>query len=310
MLEAALAGRHVPVLLQGATGRAARTHLALMRRYGTPIVAGVSPNPRTDEVDGVPLFASCQQAVAATGARASVIMVPPLSVLSAIQEALESGIALIVSVTEGMPVHDALKAARLARERGATWIGPSTPGMAVPGRLKLGFLPDAALAPGPLAVMSKSGTLSYEVCHRLVRRGIGQSCWIGVGGDPIKGTRFADLVPLFESHGGTRGVLVVGEIGGTEEEELATALRERRFDKPVFVVMAGASAPEGVTMGHAGALVHGDMGTLASKTSALQAADAEVFTRMQDAVERIAAVLGAPAGNLPQNVSTRLRRLD
>lgn len=292
MLERMLCGETPSVLLQGATGRAASTHLRLMRRYGTPIVAGVSVSKRTSEVDGVPIFASCAEAVAQTGATATVIMVPPLSVLPAIREAVDAGVRLIVSVTEGMPVHDAVNAAQLTRQRNVDWIGPSTPGMAIPNRLKLGFLPDAALLPGPLGVMSKSGTLSYEICYRLVQRGLGQSGWFGVGGDPVKGTRFSDLVPVFKAHEGTRGLLVIGEIGGTEEEELAEALRAHWYDRPVFIVLAGSNAPEGVTMGHAGALIHGRQGTFASKAAALEKAGAEVFERMEDAVDRILDRLG------------------
>lgn len=288
MLEELLAGADPSVIVQGATGRAAQMHLRLMRRYGTSIVGGVSQSRKVAEVDGVPIFTSCAEAVERTRAQASVIMVPPLSVLPAIAEALEAGIRLIVSVTEGMPVHDAMKAAHLVRSKKAYWIGPSTPGLAIPGRLKLGFLPDAALSAGPISVMSKSGTLSYEICHRLVQRGIGQSAWIGVGGDMVKGTRFADLVVPFRDHAKTEAVLVVGEIGGTEEEELAEALRRHRCHKPVFVILAGGSAPEGVTMGHAGALIHGGKGTLESKKAALEAAGARVFTVMEEAVEEIA----------------------
>lgn len=288
MLKDLLSGTDPRVIVQGATGRAAQMHLRLMRRYGTSIVAGVSLSRKVPEVDGVPIFATCAEAVERTGANASVIMVPPLSVLPAIQEALEAGIRLIVSVTEGMPVHDAMKAVHLVRAKGAHWIGPSTPGLAIPGRLKLGFLPDAALLPGPIGVMSKSGTLSYEICRRLVQRAIGQSAWIGVGGDMVKGTRFADLVVPFRDDAKTEAVLVIGEIGGTEEEELAEALRRHHCQKPVFVILAGSSAPEGVTMGHAGALIHGGKGTLGSKKSALESAGARVFTIMEDAVEEIA----------------------
>lgn len=287
MLETLLSNAAVPAIIQGATGRAASHHLELMRRYGTRIVGGVSPSGKHAEIAGVPVFVDCAAAVRATGAQASVIMVPPLSVLGATEEAIEAGIRIIVAVTEGMPVRDAMRAADLARAKEVTWIGPSTPGLAIPGRLKLGFLPEIALRPGPLAVMSKSGTLSYEICHRLARRGIGQSIWIGVGGDPVKGTRFADLVPVFEAHAGTRAVLVIGEIGGSEEEELADAMLSHDARKPYFVVLAGQAAREGVTMGHAGALIDGNTGTLATKIAALQAAGAHVFERMEDAVEKI-----------------------
>src|SRR5581483_5288766 len=191
------------------------------------------------------------EAVAATGATATVAFVGADALLGAIRDAVEAGIRLIVTPTEGMPVHDAVAALALVRAAGVRWIGASTPGMAVPGQAKLGFLPEVSLAPGPIGVMSKSGTLSYEVGYRLVRRGLGQSVWIGVGGDPVKGTRYADLVPYFATEPRTRALVVIGEIGGTEEEELAAALAAHGFAKPVFALVAGRSAREGVTMGHA-----------------------------------------------------------
>lgn len=284
--------RRTPVLIQGMTGRMGQSHTRLMRRYGTNIVAGTSSSADAPaEVEGIPVFANCQQAVSATGARASVAMVPPLAVLAAITEAIAAGIRLVVTIAEGVPVHDALRALRLARAAGATWIGASTPGLCIPGETKLGFLPDVALRPGPLGVMSKSGTLSYEVCYRLVNRNIGQSAWIGVGGDQVKGTRFADLVPYFAARADTEGLLVVGEIGGTEEEDLAQALRAHDYRKPVFALIAGATAREGVTMGHAGALVHGAFGTVASKRAALEGAGAQVFASIAETVDAIVRTL-------------------
>jgi succinyl-CoA synthetase alpha subunit len=229
--------------------------------------------------------------VQASGAIASIAMVPPLAVQEAVREAIEAGIKLVVTIAEGVPVHDALRIKRMADAAGVQWVGASTPGLCIPGQMKLGFLPDVALRPGRLGVMSKSGTLSYEVCYRLARRGIGQSAWIGVGGDLVKGTRFADLLPYFAGRGDTDAVLVVGEIGGTEEEELAEAIARESFGKPVFALLAGAQAREGVTMGHAGALVHGRSGTLASKQEALRRANARVHTSIQELVEDVAATL-------------------
>lgn len=286
-MDSALFDPSVPVIIQGITGRAGRTHAQLMQRYGTNVVGGVvaSVSAPRDPVGNIPVFASCREAVAQTGARASLIMVPPLNVLAAVEDALAGGIALLVAVTEGVPVHDALKIVRMVRAHDAILIGPSTPGIAVPGRMKIGFLPDAALIPGPLGVISKSGTLSYELCYRLAQRGIGQSLWIGGGGDPVKGARFGDLVPLFQHHAETRALLVIGEIGGTEEEDLAEALTRERFSKPVFAILAGATAPEGITMGHAGALIHGARGTAASKIAALGAAGVRVHATMRDIVE-------------------------
>ena len=277
------------VIVQGATGRAARRHVALMQGYGTPIRAGVSHRTDIAEVAGVPVFADCAAAVAATGARISVIMVPPLSVLAAMREALEAGIELLVTVTEGMPAHDALRAHALVAAAGARWIGASTPGLAVPGHIKLGFLPDIALAPGSLAVWSKSGTLSYECCLRLTRRGVGQSAWIGVGGDAVKGSRFSELVAPFRDHAPTRAVLVIGEIGGTEEEDLAETLQRTPIGKPVHALLAGAAAPEGQMMGHAGAIIDGTTGTLASKSAALTAAGVRVHARIDDLADALAA---------------------
>lgn len=277
-----------PVLVQGMTGRAGRRHTLAMRAYGTRIVAGVSP--RDEDVGGIPVFRDCASAVAATNATASVAIVPPLAVLSAIIEAVEAGIGTIVTITEGMPIHDALAAKRFVTQAGARWVGPSTPGIAIPGRLKMGFLPDVSLAPGRLGVMAKSGTLSYEVCHRLVSRGLGQSLWIGVGGDPVKGTRFADGLEHFANDSGTDALIIIGEIGGDEEEALARAMDKMGFAKPVYALIAGAGAREGVTMGHAGALIHGNTGTVDSKMRALRRSGAHVFTRIQDLIEAVAMV--------------------
>jgi succinyl-CoA synthetase alpha subunit len=275
-----------PVIVQGMTGRAGRTHTLSMRAYGTNIAGGVSP--RDEDVGGLPVFRTCAEAVAATGAVASVAIVPPLGLLAAITEAVEAGIGTIVTITEGMPIHDAVRVKQLVAAAGARWIGASTPGIAIPGRMKLGFLPDVSLAPGRLGVMAKSGTLSYEVCHRLVQRGLGQSLWVGVGGDPVKGTRFADMLPFYAADPGTDALVIVGEIGGTEEEELAAAMTAQRFAKPVYALVAGQAAREGVTMGHAGALIHGKMGTVESKTIALHGAGAQVFTRIQELVDAVA----------------------
>jgi succinyl-CoA synthetase alpha subunit len=278
------------VLVQGINGRAGRTHARLMRQYGTRIVAGVSRSG--GNVDGIPVYATCAEAVAATGAVASVAMVSPLAVAAAVEEAVAAGIRLVVTVAEGMPAADAVRTLKRVKAAGARWIGASTPGIAIPGRLKLGFLPDVALAPGHLGVMSKSGTLSYEVCYRLVSRGLGQSLWVGVGGDPVKGTRFSELSPVFAADRNTAAVIVIGEIGGSEEEELAAALVGTGFRKPVYALVAGRTVREGLTMGHAGALVHGSTGTFESKRAALTAAGARVFARIQDLVD---AVVSAPA---------------
>ncbi len=273
--------RATPVIVQGITGRMGRTHAALMRAYGTNIVGGTSTRTDMKEAAGVPVFPDCATAVAATGAVASVAMAPPVETLAAVQEALAAGIKLVVTVAEGIPLHDAIAIGRAMRAAGATWIGGSTPGMAIPGEVKLGFLPDVCLRAGPLAIMSKSGTLSYEVGYRLAREGLGQSLWIGVGGDPVKGVRFADLLPVFFADTRTKGIVLVGEVGGTEEEDCADAYAKASSSqvarKPLYAVIAGREAKEGVSMGHAGALVFGETGTIGSKTQRLRDAGALVF---------------------------------
>lgn len=279
--------RSTPVIVQGITGRTGRLHAALMKRYGTRIVGGVSPSSTTREIDGAPVFADCRQAVTATGATASVLFVGAMQLLGAMKEALDAGIRYLVTPTEGMPVHDAIKVREAVRAAGAIWVGASSPGMAVAGETKLGFLPDDSLKPGPLGLMSKSGTLSYEAGYRLAQKGLGTSVWVGVGGDPVKGIRFADLVPFYATDAGTAGVLIIGEIGGSEEEEFSAALTAQRFAKPVFALIAGKSAPEGVTMGHAGALVHGAHGTFAAKRAALEMAGVTVFGSLNEMVEGV-----------------------
>ncbi len=279
--------RNTPVIVQGISGRAGSMHSLLMKKYGTNIVGGVSPKMEAGQINGVPVFPSCDEAVKATGATACVALVGAQQLLSAMQEAVGAGIKYIVTPTEGMPVHDALKARRLTRDAGVLWIGGSTPGMAVPGEAKLGFLPDDSLSPGPLGLMSKSGTLSYEAGYRLTQRGIGQSVWIGVGGDPVKGTCYADLVPFFATDAQTEALLIIGEIGGHDEEDFAAALKAQNFPKPVFALIAGRTAPEGVAMGHAGALVHGSHGTYAAKRAALEAAGVRVLGSLSEMVEGI-----------------------
>ena len=268
------------VIVQGATGRMGKRHAELMRRYGTNIVGGVAGSSKRDAAD-FPLFDTCAQAAAATGAETTITLVPPMDVLAAVTEALEAGCKLIVSPSEGTPVRDALVAYERVKAHDAVWIGPSTPGLAIPGKMKLGFIPDISLRPGPFGFMSKSGTLSYEVGFRLASQGLGQSTWVGVGGDPVKGMRFPDLLPYFQADAATRAVVVLGEIGGTEEEDLADEIARLGFSKPVFVLLAGASAPEGVTMGHAGALIQGGRGTIQSKTAALKGVGAQVFTSIE-----------------------------
>ena len=274
-----------PVIIQGATGHAARRHITVMKQHGTRIVAGVSPGRSTGPNDEVNIYPTCADAVDATGAVTAIQFVPANRVTDAAYEALASGVKLLVTVTEGVPVHDCASILRKATDLGAIWVGPSTPGIVVPGIIKLGFMPEIALARGSVGVMSKSGTLAYEVCYRLVREGLGQSSWIGVGGDPVKGTRFAELLDYFATDLNTESVVVVGEIGGTEEEELAAALNDRAFDKPCHCLIAGATAPSGKTLGHAGALIHGFHGSFPAKATALKGAGAAVHHNIESLIE-------------------------
>ena len=295
-----------PVIVQGISGRMGQTHARLMQRYGTRIVGGTSSRPAVSD-DAFPVFPDCAAAVAATGAQLSLLMVPPLQTLVAVQEAVHAGLRAVVTVGEGVPVLDALRIHALTREAGVTWLGASTPGLCIPGELKVGFLPDVALAPGRIGVMSKSGTLSYEVGYRLVALGHGQSAWIGVGGDPVKGLRFADLAAGFAAHDRTAALVLVGEIGGTEEEDFAAAWQALHCRKPVFALIAGAQAKEGVTMGHAGALVMGRRGTLQSKQAALRAAGVRVFSSIKSLVQAVDSELGPAIGGV---VAPRLISID
>ena len=281
--------RSTRVLLQGISGRAGRLHSRLMKAYGTNLVAGVSPAKDVQEINGIPLFPDCASAVKATGATVSVALVGAYDLLEAMREAVAAGVKMIVTPTEGMPVHDALKAKRLVREAGVLWIGGSTPGMAVAEVAKLGFLPDVSLKTGPLGLMSKSGTLSYEAGFRLAQAGVGTSVWVGVGGDPVKGARYSDLVPFYAQDEQTKGLLIIGEIGGRDEEDFAATLQQTGFSKPVFALIAGRTAPEGVAMGHAGALTFGSHGGYAAKRAALEAAGVQVFASLNDMVAGVAA---------------------
>ena len=276
--------RHTPVIVQGATGRTGSVHVRRMKEYGTNIVAGVSARAGADSVEGMPVFADCTAAVGATGAKVSLAMVPPNGVLAAAQDAFGAGIKLLVTVAEGVPVHDALRIGRMARDAGALWVGASTPGLAIPGEMKLGFLPDVSLRPGPLGMMSKSGTLSYETGYRLGTVGLGTSIWVGVGGDPVKGVRFPDLLNTFLADERTEGIVLVGEVGGSEEEDFADALARSPRKKPVYALVAGRGAKEGVPMGHAGALVFGETGTFETKKRRLEAAGAQVFSSIEDLI--------------------------
>lgn len=263
------------VLVQGITGPMARFQTEEMLRYGTKVVGGVSPGKGGEKVHGVPVFDTAIRAVAETGADLSILFVSGMRAKDAIYEAIDAGLRKIVCVAEFMPVHDVAEIKRKLRETGARLIGPNSSGVISPGKAKIGFFCDEVCMPGDVGVMAKSGTLSYAVLLELKRKGLGATTVVGVGGDDIRGTGFRDCVELFEADPDTRRLLIVGEIGGREEEEAATYIRARG-SKPVVAFIAGRTIPPGRSIGHAGAMVVGGKGTHRGKIEALTSAGVQI----------------------------------
>jgi len=263
------------VVVQGITGHQGTGHTAQMKAFGTQVVAGVTPGKGGSQVEGVPVFDSVAEAVTKTGANTSVIFVPAPFAQDAFIEAADAGIGLAVIVTEHIPFHDMLTMYHYGRLRGTRIIGPNCPGIAAPGKAKAGIIPNVVFRPGRVGVISRSGTLTYEIVNGIKEIGLGQSTCIGLGGDPVIGTSFVDALPLFERDPDTDLLVLVGEIGGTAEEEAAEYLRHH-FTKPVVAYIAGRSAPPGKRMGHAGAIIARGRGTAQSKVDALKAAGATV----------------------------------
>jgi len=259
------------VLVQGITGNEGRFHTRQMVEYGTRIVAGVTPGKGGQEVDGIPVFDTVADAVDETGANASILFVPPAFAADAIMEAAEAGADLVVCLTEGIPVHDMISVRRYLDLLGTRLIGPNTPGLISPGMCKLGVMAGYIHRPGPIGILSRSGTLTYEVVHQLTTSGVGQSTCVGIGGDQITGLSFAELLPMFEADPETTGIILIGEIGGSAEEEAATVIADR-ITKPVVGFIAGRTAPRGRRMGHAGAIITGGSGTASTKISAFREA--------------------------------------
>jgi len=282
------------VLVQGITGHQGTVHARAMREFGTKVVAGVTPGKGGTTVEGVPVYDTVREAVAATGANASCLFVPAPFAKDGLLEAVDAGIPLCVLVTEHIPFHDMLVMYHYAREKGTRIIGPNCPGIASPGRAKVGIIPNVVFRPGRVGVISRSGTLTYEIVSGIKEHGLGQSTCIGLGGDPVVGTSFTDALPLFEADPDTDLLVMVGEIGGTAEEEAAELIR-RRFSKPVVAYIAGRSAPPGKRMGHAGAIITRGRGTAASKVEALERAGARV-ARLPYEVSEIVAELAKSAG--------------
>lgn len=269
-----LVNKDTRVLVQGITGREGRLHARMMLEYGTKVVAGVTPGKGGEDVGGVPVFNTARKALKEFAVDASILFVPAAHARDALIEACDAGIKLIVCITEGIPVHDIMKARAYLKERGTTLIGPNTPGIIVPGECKIGIMPGYIFSKGHVGIVSRSGTLTYEAVYQLTKEGIGQSACIGIGGDPVTGLSFVDVLRFFEEDSETERVLMIGEIGGTLEEESAEFIKE--MSKPVFAYIAGISAPPGKRMGHAGAIISG-RGTAMEKMEVLRKAGVTVI---------------------------------
>jgi succinyl-CoA synthetase alpha subunit len=277
------------VIVQGITGRDGSFHTKQMIEYGTKIVGGVTPGKGGQKFEGtVPIFNTVHEAVQATGANTSVIYVPPMYAADAMMEAADAGIEFIVAITEGVPVLDMTRVYPFVKEKGARLLGPNCPGLITPGQSKVGIIPGRICTPGNIGVVSRSGTLTYEVVYQLTRAGMGQSTCVGIGGDPINGTNFIDCLAAFEKDPNTRAVAMMGEIGGTDEQEAAEFVKHH-MKKPVVGFIAGQTAPPGRRMGHAGAIISGSAGTAAEKIHAFEAAGMGIAKRPIDFVAELKA---------------------
>jgi succinyl-CoA synthetase alpha subunit len=287
-----LVGTETRLLVQGITGREGQFHARGAIDYGTNVVAGVTPGKAGETVESVPVFNTVRDAVARTGANASVIFVPPAFAADAILEAVDARIPLVVCITEGIPALDMVEVMRVVSSSGSRLIGPNCPGVISPGKAKIGIMPGHIHKEGRVGVVSRSGTLTYEAVHQLSERGIGQSTCIGIGGDPVNGTNFVDALGLFESDPGTDAVILIGEIGGNAEETAAAFIKEK-VTKPVVAFICGQTAPPGRRMGHAGAIIMGGKGTAKDKMAALSAAGATVVVSPAEMGSTMAKILGS-----------------
>jgi len=285
-----LIDENTKVVVQGLTGREGEFHSRQMLEYGTKIVAGVTPGKGGSEVLGIPVFDTVKEAVAATGANAAAIFVPARFAMDAILEDVAAGIELIVTITEGIPTQDMIKACYHVRKSASRMIGPNCPGIISAGKCKIGIMPGNIFEAGKVGVVSRSGTLTYEIVDELTRAGLGQTTCIGVGGDPILGMTFADVLPLFEADPETAAVVMVGEIGGSDEEIAADYIS--KMSKPVVGFISGRTAPPGKRMGHAGAIISGRTGTAQAKVEALTAVGVPIANTTREIPELVAQAIG------------------
>ena len=290
-----LVDKDTRLLVQGITGREGSFHTEQMVEYGTNVVAGVTPGGKGKAVAGVPVFDTVADAVEATQANASIIYVPARFAPDAVYEAVDAGIPFVVCITEGIPVADMVPVYAYVRQRGARLLGPNCPGLITPEQAKVGIMPGFIHAPGPVGLVSRSGTLTYEVVDALTRAGLGQSTAVGIGGDPVIGTSFVDVLELFQADPATEAIVMIGEIGGSDEEVAAEFIRDR-VDKPVVGFIAGRTAPPGKRMGHAGAIISGGTGTAAEKVAALEAAGVRVADRPSAVSGLLLEAMGASKG--------------
>jgi succinyl-CoA synthetase alpha subunit len=289
-----LVHRNTRVVVQGITGREGQFHTQQMLEYGTQVVAGVTPGKGGQWILGIPVFDTVKEAVEATGANCSVIFVPARFAPDAILEAADAGVPLIVCITEGIPVQDMIRVRAYLDRKGVRLIGPNGPGLITPGECKVGIIPGHITRPGPVGIVSRSGTLTYEVIAALSQRGIGQSTCVGIGGDPIPGTNFVEVLAMFEEDPQTEHIVVIGEIGGTEEERAADFIATK-MSKPVTAFIAGRTAPPGKRMGHAGAIIEGGTGSAAEKIAKLESVGIPVARHPEEIAEIVASRLGVRA---------------